>query len=338
MNGFSRRVVANRVYPLFILVLIVNVVLNPSFVSELNLRGLLVQASTTMIVCAGLAVVLICGQIDLSVGSTLGLASMVAVGGQAVLGTVGAIIAALATGLIVGAVNGLLVTVLKVNSMLATIGMMILVSGISLSFHGGGGVSGKDIEASLAIEQPIAGILSPASIIAIALVLVLYVVVSQTTWGRGIYVIGGSDDAGRASGLPTGRIITTAFIVSGVTSALAGVVLGIGLNTGSPDFGSSILFTAMAAVVVGGVSLFGAEGSILGAGVGALLLASVNYGMNLGRLPTYLQTIVDGAILVLVVLLDSYFGHRRQRNLSKRLIDLRDTAAETPQREKAGTP
>ena len=328
MKKLIRMLVTNRVYPLIIFALVVNVVVNPAFISELNVRGLLIEASTTMIVCAGLAVVLICGQIDLSVGSTLGLATMIAIAGQPALGTLGAAAVAIIAGAVVGAFNGILVTVFKVNSMLATIGTMILVNGISLSFNGGGEVSGIDINASLSIQRPILGVLSPTSIIAVVIVILIHVIVSQTTWGRGLYVIGGVDDAGRTSGLPTGRILTTAFVISGITAALAGVVLGIGLDSGSPDFGSSILFTAVAAVVVGGVSLFGAEGSVLGASIGALLLSSINYGMNLAQLATDLITIVDGSILVLVVLLDSYFGHRRKRIRSHRLIDLYELAIE----------
>jgi ribose transport system permease protein len=331
MRMWQRRLTENRVYPLLILVITVNIALNPGFISDLSLRGLLTKAATSLIVVAGLAIVLICGQIDLSVGSTVALGTMVAIGWQPYVGSIGAGVLAVAVGALVGVVNGVLVSIFKVNSILATLGVMIVVNGVSLSFAAGGTVSGVDIEASLAIQQPIAAILTPASITAVLVVLVLHLLVSQTPWGRALYIIGGGDDDGRLSGLPTVRILISAFAVSGAAAALGGVILGIGLNTGSPLFGETVLFTVIAAAVVGGVSLYGAEGTVLGAAVGVLSLEAVINGMNLARITTDIQTIVNGAILLVVVLLDSYFGLRRRRRWSQRMIDLAPDASSHPQ-------
>jgi ribose transport system permease protein len=322
MNSWLRRLMQGRIYPLLAVVLLVNVVINPAFVSDLSLRGMLTKAATSLIVCAGMSVVLICGHMDLSVGSTLSLGTMIAIGWQSSLGTLNAALVAVLAGALIGVLNGVLVTRTRIDSMLLTIGTMIVVNGLTLSFAGGGTVSGVDIDASLAIQQPVGGIFTPASLIAIVIVVVLHLLVSQTPWGRSLYIIGGGDDGGRLSGLPTGRIVTSAFVVSGAAAALGGVILGIGLNTGSPLFGSTMLFGVIAAAVVGGVSLYGAEGNVLGAGLGVLTLAAVTQGMNLARITTDVQTIVNGSILLVVVLLDSYFSLRRRRQWSQRLIHL----------------
>jgi ribose transport system permease protein len=311
----------HRVYALLAITVVALSIINSGFLTELNIRGLLTRASVNLLVVAGLTVVLLCGHIDLSVGSVVALGGMVAVGWQDRLGTAGAVVAALVVGLLIGFINGVLVTRLKINSLLATLAMMIVVNGLALSIANGRTVSSLNIQPSLALEQPVALFFSIASLAAIAAVLVLHVAVSQTPWGRDLYIIGGSDDDGRLSGVPVGRSVTSAFMISGLTAAAGGAILSIGLDTGSPLFGASTLFTVIAAAVVGGASLFGAEGSVLGSAVGVLVLECVNNGMNLASVPTDQQTVVNGVILLAVVLLDSYFGRRRRRAWNIRTIE-----------------
>ncbi len=317
----ARVIVMHRVYALLAIAVVALSILNSGFLTEINIRSLLTEASVNLLVVAGLTVVLLCGHIDLSVGSVVALGGMVAVGWQDRLGTAGAVVAALAVGLVIGFINGVLVTRLKINSLLATLAMMIVVNGVALSVANGRTVSSINIQPSLALEQPVALFFSIASLAAIAAVLVLHVAVSQTPWGRDLYVIGGSDDDGRLSGVPVGRSVTSAFMISGLTAAAGGTILSIGLDTGSPLFGASTLFAVIAAAVVGGASLFGAEGSVLGSAVGVLVLECVNNGMNLSSVPTDQQTVVNGVILLAVVLLDSYFGRRRRRAWNIRTIE-----------------
>lgn len=318
-----------RIYPVLVLAFAVAAVVAPSFTTSEGIRGLLNLASTNLIVVSGLTIVLLCGEIDLSVGSVVALSGMVAMGWQSRFGTLGAALAALLVGAIIGGVNGVLVTRFKIGSLLATLATMILVQGIALSVAHGRTVSGTDLQASLWIESPL-WIFSPTSLIAIAVVLLLELVVWQTASGRAFYVIGGSGDKGRLSDIRTDRYLVIAFILSASCSALGGVLLSMGLLTGSPAFGASTLFAVVTAAVVGGTSLLGAQGSVLKSALGVMLLAVINTVFAFEGFPTYVLNIVTGVILLSVVLLDSYLGLRHRRGWNRRLIpDLTSTGVPT---------
>jgi ribose/xylose/arabinose/galactoside ABC-type transport system permease subunit len=296
---------------------------SPQFLTVVNIRGLLNVASTNVLVAAGLTIVMIAGEIDLSVGSTLALTGMIAMVLQP-LGVELAVLVALAVGMGIGLVNGLLVSRLRISSILVTIGTMIVIKGIALSVADGQNVSGSDLRASLAVQSPVLGLLSPTSLVAVVVITALHVVLWQTVQGRTLYVIGGSEDRGRLSGIPAERYLIAGFMVSGVMAALAGSLLSLGLFTGSPYFGDSTAFTVIAGVVVGGTSLLGAEGSVLRSALGVLLLAIVANVFSISGVPTFILSIVTGAILLAVVLLDSYLGHRRRRDWLLRRITRRD--------------
>ena len=311
----------NQVYPLFIAAMVVLWLTNSKFGTLINLRGTLTTASTDLLVVSGLTFVLICGEIDLTVGSVVSLGSMIAVSAQGALGVYVSSTLAVVAGAAIGAVNGLLVARLRVPSILVTLGGLIAVDGIAQSVAGGQNVSAAQLGPSLAIQADVGGLLTPSSMIAVVAVLLLQVALWQTPWGRALYVIGGSDDKGRLSGLPTNRLLFGAFVISGAMAALGGVVLGIGLDTGSPTFGDNTLFLVIAAAVIGGTSIYGAEGSVAKSAIGVLLLAAISDGMTEANVATWVQNIVNGGILVLVLLLDSYFRRRRRRRFRLRTID-----------------
>jgi ribose transport system permease protein len=316
-----RQLSANRIYPILLITFVVLALSTQNFASQLNLRGTLTTASTNILVAAGLTLVLVCGEIDMSVGSTVSLATMLAVGWQSMLGLAGAVLVAVLAGGLVGLVNGILVARLGVNSILATLGTMIIVNGAALSVANGGTVSAEDITPALRMQEPIWQFLTLTSAIALAAALVLHVALSQTPWGRSLYVVGGSEDGGRLAGLRTDRLRTSAFVLCGLMAAGGGVLLGLGLNTGSPSFGASTMFTVIAAAVVGGTSLLGAEGGVLKSLAGVLTLQFITNAMTLAGVKTFTQTIVNGTILLVVVLLDSYFGRRRRLAWASRSIE-----------------
>ena len=326
-----------RIFILLAITIIVAAATTPQFLTVVNIRGLFNVASINVLVAAGLTVVMVAGEIDLSVGSTLALTGMIAMVLQP-FGVELAILAALAAGTGIGLINGLLVTRLRINSLLVTIGTMIVVKGIALSVADGQNVSGTELWASLAVQSPVLGLLSPASIAAIVVVAVLQLVLWQTAPGRTLYVIGGSEDRGRLSGIPTGRYMIAAFMICGFTAALAGSLLSLGLFTGSPYFGDSTVFTVVAGVVLGGTSLLGAEGSALRSALGILLLAVVADVFSISGIPTFVLSIVTGAVLLAVVLLDSYLGRRRRRDWGLRRITRREEEQAAPLQEPAARP
>lgn len=306
------RLVAERIYPLLAIVLVFSAAFAPDFATTANLRALLDLCATDALVVAGLSVVLITGEIDLTVGAVLGLAGMFAIGWESALGLPGSIAVALAIGGGIGLINGFLVGRLRLNSITVTLAGLIAIGGISLSFKNGQTVSGPNINASLWIQHPIWQVLTPAIIITLALVGVLQLLMSQTTFGRTFYLIGGSENRGRLAGISSTRYIVSAFVLSGVMAALGGVVLSLGLDTGSPFFGQNEDLTVIAAAVVGGTSLFGAEGSIAKSVLGVLLLDAVANALDLVSAPSYVQPIAYGAILLAVFFIDGYWGARRR--------------------------
>jgi len=312
-----------RIFILLGVVLLAAGSISPHLLTTGNIRGLLNVASTNVLVAAGLTVVMIAGEIDLSVGSTLALTGMIAMVLEP-LGVAVAVLAALAAGMGIGLVNGLLVSRLRISSILVTIGTMIVVKGIALSVANGQNVSGTDLQASLAVQSPVLSVLSPTSIVAIVVVTAFQIILWQTVYGRTFYVIGGSEDRGRLSGISTDRYLVAAFLISGFAAALAGSLLSLGLFTGSPYFGDSTAFTVIAGVVVGGTSLLGAEGSVLRSTLGVLLLAIVANVFSISGVSTFILSIVTGAVLLAVVLLDSYLGHRRRRDWGLRRITRHD--------------
>lgn len=321
-----RIIETERIYLLLALAIVAVVILEPGFANPLSVRGVLNQAAPSLIVATGLTLVLICGQIDLSIGSTLALAGMVAISLQPELGVWPAALAGIGAGVLVGLVNGVLVAYARIASILATLASMIAVQGIALTIADRNTVSGIDIGTSLWIQSSIATVLSPTILAALAVVISAQIVLSQTAVGRTIYLIGGSDNGGRLSGIRTERYLVAAFAACGGLAAGAGVLLSLGLNTGSAYFGESTVFTVIAAVVIGGTSLLGAEGSALRSALGVLFMAIIGFGFAMGGIPTFILQVVTGTILLGIVLLDSYLGLRRRRAWRLRRIAVQHEA------------
>jgi ribose transport system permease protein len=245
-----------------------------------------------------------------------------------------AALAAVLAGLVVGVINGVLVAYARIASILVTLATMIVIKGVALTVADRNTVSGIDIGTSLWMQSPLGLLFSPTSLLAIGVVVVVQLVLSQTVAGRTLYVIGGSDDGGRLSGIPTERYLVAAFAACGGLAAAAGVVLSLGLNTGSAYFGDSTVFTVVAAVVVGGTSLLGAEGSAIKSAMGVLFMAVIAFAFAMRGMPTFILQVVTGAILLSIVLLDSYLGLRRRRAWRLRRIAVRQDEATA---EPAGT-
>jgi ribose transport system permease protein len=311
----------NAIYLLLVVALLVAWQASPSFSTLIGLQGTLTTASVNLLVVAGLSLVLICGEIDLTVGSMVGLGSMIAVGTQDALGPIPAAMLAVLAGAFIGAISGVLVAKVRVASILVTLGGMITVNGIAQSLANGQTVSANGIGPSIWIQETIAGLFTPTSLIAIGVVVVLQLILWQTPVGRAWYLIGGSDDRGRFSGIRTDLLLISAFVISGATAALGGVVLGIGLNTGSPAFGDTTLFVVIAAAVVGGTSLFGAEGSVAKSALGVLFLAVISTAMTDANVASWAQNVVNGSILVIVLLIDSTVRRHAKRLFQFRIIE-----------------
>jgi ribose transport system permease protein len=301
-------VVVSRATALVVIVLVLSM-LSPHFFTFQNLMNVLRQASLQFILSSGLTLVILTGGIDLSVGAVLGLSACLGasliVSGHVGLG----IAAALTAGLACGLANGMLVTQLRIPSFIATYGMLWIAHGLTYVFMKGEVIHGFD-KAFRFIGAGHVGPIPAPVIAAASLLCMLYVLLHHTRLGRGIYAIGGNPVAARLSGMPVNRYLIAVYALSGVLAAFAGLVVIARVNAADPGTGEELLLAAIAAVCLGGTSLFGGQGGIGGTVVGSLILALVINGMNLLNVSTFWQAGGMGLIVLVSVFADQVGGRR----------------------------
>ena len=272
-----------------------------SFLTAGNLSNVLRQNAFTAILAAGMTFVIITGGIDLSVGSVVGLSGVVCAGLLSHgVGLGLSLPAALALGLGIGFVNGLATTKLKVPAFIVTLAMMQVARGGALKY-----TDARTITSLPAVFSALAG--GWATAIAVCAVFGLsWLVLMRTPFGRHVYAVGGNAEAARLSGIRVERVQLVVYSVCGTCAGLAGILVASRLNAGYPRAGEFYELDAIAAVVVGGTSLFGGRGSIWGTLAGAFFIGVLNNGLNLFRVSTYDQLILKGVVLLAAASLDRW--------------------------------
>ncbi|HEV8693392.1 MAG TPA: ABC transporter permease [Lysobacter sp.] len=293
------------------LVLLVGVLAfaSPHFLTPANTLIVLRQAALLFLMAAGLTLVVLTAGIDLSIGAVLGLAACVGAALIAKDAPLLGIVAALAVGLACGVVNGALVAYVGIPSFIATYGMLWVAHGLAYVFMKGEVIHGFPAGFRFLGAGFLGGIPMPV-LVAGVLIIVLHIVLHLTRFGRALYAIGGNALAARLTGMPTRRYLVTVYGFSGLLAAFAGLVVIARVNAADSGTGEELLLTAIAAVCLGGTSLFGGIGGIVGTAVGSLILALVVNGMNMLNVATFWQSFVTGAIVILAVLADVSFKRR----------------------------
>jgi ribose transport system permease protein len=277
---------------------------SPYFLSWANFRAVSVGLVPTAIIAIGMTMLLVCGAFDLSVGSVLALASTV----LALLVSGGldiplAVLLTLMLGAGIGLANGFVVTGLGVNPLVATLGTMSVARGIALVLTEGFSISALPKTFGYVGKSDVLGM--PLMFwIMIALVLIGDLALRHARVLRQLYFIGGNEHAARLSGISVGAVRTLAFVITGTLSALAGMLLASRLGSGTPTAGAALELQVLAAAVIGGASLRGGEGTVLGAFLGVLFVALINNAMTMLSVSIYWQMIVTGAVLVAAVAID----------------------------------
>jgi len=286
--------------------------LTPYFLTVSNLLNVAEQTSINAIVAVGMTYVILSGGIDLSVGS------IVAVSGV-VLGIALrdgqplplALIAGLLVGAVCGLTNGLLVSLGGLPPFIVTLGTMSIARGAALLVTEGRPISG--FAPSFRVFATGRAGFVPAPVIATAAVYLLaHLVLTRTTFGRYVYAIGGNEEATRLSGVAVRFHKTMIYVVAGVMSAVAAVILTARLNSAQPIAGINYELDAIAATVIGGTSLMGGEGTLGGTLVGALIMGVLRNGLNLLGVSSFLQQIVIGGVIVVAVLLDTVLKRKHR--------------------------
>ena len=315
-QDYLSRIIAAREMTLLALILLLVLVMSfasPYFLTMANFRAMAVGLVPTGIIVVGMAMLLVSGGFDLSVGSVLALASTIC----SLLMLAGApifvaIVATLLLGGLVGLANGLLITGFSINPLVATLGTMSMARGLALVLTEG---------FSLSALPPSFGILGNALVLGLPLmvwVMVLMVAIGdfllrRSTFFRQIYFVGSSERAARLSGIRVDFVRVVAYVVTAVLAALAGILLASRLMSGTPTAGSGLELQVLAAAVIGGASLRGGEGSVLGAFLDAVFVALINNAMTMLAVSIYWQMIITGAVLVAAVAIDMAGRNRSAR-------------------------
>lgn len=288
----------------FLLIVIVLSILSPAFLTTVNLLNIIRQTSIHGIMAVGMTFVILTAGIDLSVGSVLAFTGVLCADFEHKgLPILIIIIVTLLIGAVLGFLNGVVTTKGKVTPFVVTLGMMSIARGLALIYSGGYPISGfgkpfRYIGSGYFLKIPV-----PIIIFALTLIIAA-VVLRHTRLGRYTYAIGGNEETVKLSGINSDIYKTIAYIISGLTSALGAVVLTSRLNAGEPIAGTGYELDVIASVVIGGTSLMGGRGGVWGTLIGALLIGTINNGMNLLGISSYWQAVVKGLIIVGAVLLD----------------------------------
>lgn len=302
-----------RVIIILLATLVVASSLVPDFLGFRSLSLSLDRVATMGIIAVGLTVVLIAGQLDLSVGSILALSGIAAIGLQPQFGQLGAALIGCLVGLLAGVVNAFIVVALKVNSLVATLATMLMFRALSHTITSSRPVSGEDPLFGLVVTRALGGTFSLRTLIFFAAVVMLGIWLSRTVSGRNLYAVGSNPSSATASGIRSSAYLFGAFVFSGTMAGVAGVIQSLAVNTGSPVFGETIALTAIAMVVIGGTRLEGGRGSAWGTFGGLLVLAALTTAMEYQSVPSYIQDIVTGVILLLLILLDRFVSGKTRR-------------------------
>jgi ribose transport system permease protein len=284
--------------------------LSPYFFSPDNLLNVSLQASITAIIAAGMTFVILTGGIDLSVGS------LVAFSGIAVTSVLKsglpweyALPLGIAGGLLLGAASGafagLCITRFSITPFIVTLATMTIWRGIAFVWTDGRPIWELPPPFAFLGSGRLLGVPVP-SIIMVLTFVILHVILTRTRFGRHVYAVGGNIEAARLAGIRTGRVLTSVYVLSGTLSAVSGMLLASRMNSGQPNAGLSYELDVIAAVVVGGTSLSGGKGSIIGTFIGAMLIAVLRNGLNLLNVGSYVQQVVVGSVILLAVLVDQF--------------------------------
>lgn len=285
----------------------------PHFLTTSNLMNVVEQSAVIGVLAVGMTFVILAGGIDLSVGSLVALSGIVfgtMVKSGALPGL--AILAALATGAACGVASGILITIGRLPAFIATLGMMSMARGLALMLSDGRPISGFDTGFRALSTGRLAGIPVPTLLMLGAYGVAAFVL-SRTVLGRYVYAVGGNEEAAALAGVNVRLVKTTVYAISGALSAVTSLLLVARLNSAQPIAGLSYELDAIAAVVIGGASLLGGSGTVVGTLVGALIMAVLRNGLNLLDVSSYMQQVAIGVVIVAAVLVDMTL-HRRDNH------------------------
>lgn len=292
-----------------IILMAVITIINSNFLTANNLLNLLLQVTSNALIAFGMTFVILTGGIDLSVGSILALSSALTTGllGSGMPVTL-AILISLILGCILGMMNGLLISYGKLAPFIVTLATMTIFRGATLVYTNGNPIT-KGLSDTFLFQflgqGYIVGIPFPVIIMFIVFI-VLYVLLHKTAFGKSVYAIGGNEKAAYISGVKLNKVKIIIYSISGIMASISGLIITSRLSSAQPTAGVSYEMDAIAAVVLGGTSLSGGKGRILGTLIGALIIGVLNNGLNIIGVSAFWQQVVKGVVILIAVLIDRF--------------------------------
>jgi len=287
----------------FLLLCLVLSLLSDRFLTVNNITNVLRQSTINGIIAVGMTYVILTAGIDLSVGAILALSSVITADMlQTGTAVPMAILIGLGAGALLGLINGLIITRAKVPPFVATLGMMTIARGLALTYTEGKPITGLP-DAFRFVGTGSIGPIPVPIVIAAAVFIIGAILLMRMSAGQFIYAIGNNPIAARYAGIRVSIYITFVYVVSGLLSALAGLILIARLDSAQPTAGNAFEFDAIAAVVVGGTSFAGGQGGLGGTLIGVLIIAVLSNGLNLLNIPSFYQPVVSGTVIALALLL-----------------------------------
>ncbi len=313
-DQFFKRALAARETRILAIILVVSIglsVTTPYFLTQSNLNALGIGLVTDAVIAIAMTMILIAGGFDLSVGSVLALSGVIIANllhGGVNLPT--AILVTFACAAIIGLINGVIITKIKVNPLITTLGMMSIVSSITLVISGGAPIANLP-RSFLFLGQGKVFTVPVSVLIVLVLIIIADILLRRARWLRLLYYIGGNERAALLSGIPVDQVRTVIYIFCSVMAGFAGIIATSRLSSAFPLAGAGTEMRVISACVIGGCSLAGGEGSVWGSLLGVLLMAVINNGLVLLNVSVYWQGIVSGVILIAAVAFDM-LSRRRQ--------------------------
>lgn len=290
----------------FAVFLLVTSLYAPTFLTLGNILDVIRQVSITGMIAIGVTFVVITGRLDLSVGSMLTLLTVIMVDQHNQLGPATAIGITLLAGAMIGALNGFLVGYMKLNALIVTLAMLSFLQGVTLFYSGGSNVNVADAQTTwfrffgrgevLGVPAPVWIFLAAAAVASFFLL--------KTNFGRGIYAVGGNETTSRFSGIQTRKVVFSAYVLSGLATALAAIIMGSRVMGAQNTIGQGYELTVLAGIILGGTSLMGGSGTIWRTVLGIAMLGFVQNGLLLLGYPYYVQWLVTWMVIILAVWVD----------------------------------
>jgi inositol transport system permease protein len=304
LKAFFRWSAKNGIVFILVGILLISSIFVDGFFTPTNLTNVLRQIAVVTIIALGATFVIILGHINVAYGSEIALIGTVSCSVMVSTNSVViAVLAALLLGVIIGGINGIIITKFNIPAFIMTLAMTTIARGAVLLFTGGVPIAGMG-QRFLFIGQGNIIFIPVSVLVLLILFIITWVLLNKTCFGRYVFAVGGNVNAAIASGIKTKNVVIKAFVLDGALTAIAGVVLMSRINSGQPAAGVSYEFDAITAVVVGGTSLAGGYGSIAGTVMGAVIVGIINNVQNILNINTYWQQIVKGLIILFAVILD----------------------------------